>query len=239
VTTLDPSLLSETVRPPVDRFMDRIDSALLRAGIPRVARRSVMGAVESDLMGRIQQRSTSALPDEAAVTAALEELGAGTPPPEAIAADPLAWRAYLAVTMPRRSRCAWWGAALTVLSLLPLVAILVAVMFFSPDGVRVTADFPREQFQTEVGAEGPEATLFRAEGRDGSIVATSRAATPLARFYWLFLPITPLALAATLLGIIAIVDIRRSRGKRTGMGPAVFAALFYPLLLTVITAWLR
>src|SRR5262249_37053524 len=147
---------------------------------------------------------------DAAVTAALDDLGASSPTPESIAADPKAWRAYLAVTLPKRSRCAWWGAALAVFSLLPMIAILLAVMFFSPSGIRIQADFPRDRFHTELGAGGRKPPLSPAQGRDGIIPATSPALTPVARFYWLFLPISPLALAATLLGFIALFDIRRS-----------------------------
>ena len=54
----------------------------------------------------------------------------------------------------------------------------------------------------------------------------------------LFAPISPLALAATLLGLAALVEIRASKGKITGLAPALFAATFYPLMLTLTYFWL-
>ncbi len=110
---------------------------------------------------------------------------------------------------------------------------------FSPAGVHVQADFPHDGVHAHLGDPGGDVTnLFQATGPEGSIHATMTEGSPLMRFFWLFAPIGPLALAATLLGLFGVMEIIGSRGKVTGLPTALFATFFYPLLLGIVTYWL-
>jgi hypothetical protein len=224
------------LRGPVDAVLDRVDNALLAAGVTRPARATAIDALAEELVREVQIRAGSAAPTRPAVEAAVGQV-AGMPVAGISGSE---WRRHLASMGPRRSRCGFWGALLILVSLLPLAIVLVVASFFSPGGIRVEADFPRDRLHAEAGApvmgpvENADLTLFRATAPDGTVRASAAATSGPRRFLWLFLPVSPFAVAGTLLGLLAVADILLSRGRVVGLPTALFALLFYPLMLAGI-----
>jgi hypothetical protein len=218
--------------------LDRVEYALLSAGVVRPLRAAVLRQVKDQVL---QDIPAGATPEQTAAT--LERLGISGKAPAAGASPtpaPLGreWRRYLKSFLPRRSRCAIWGTLFVLLLLVPLAAIFVVLSALAPHGLQVENTLPHEQVHATIGIGGVDRfTLFRADTPEGHIVATLSAATPFARFLWLFAPLAPFALAATLLGAGGLVDILRSRGRVTGLGLALFALLFFPVLLAIVAAW--
>jgi len=227
---------TEEARGPLDLFLDRVERGLLSAGVVRPVRTKVIGALEADIAERVSRAGKEKV-EEKDVCATLEELGAGS---DGIGSgtDGKEWRRYVRGLMPRRSRAAVWGAVCVAMSLLPMVAILVFLTFFSPTGLKIEADFPQDRVHARLGAESETAMVFKATAPDGAIDARVSGGTALNQFFSLFAPLSPLALAATLLGLFGMMEIAGSRGKVTGMATALFAMLFYPVLVVMITWWL-
>ena len=222
---------------PMDAFLDRVENSLLAAGVVRPVRASLLADLQADILKRVPTSGDAPRsPQDVALTLAQMGLAPGA---NGASASTPEWRKFLQSLTPQRSRCAFWGALCVAVSLLPVIAILVFFTFVSPAGMHIVADFPRDHVQTLIGSTGPEATtLFRATAPNGSNFAIISDASPFARFLWLFAPLGPLALAATLLGLFGLVDILRSKGKVTGLGAALFAMLFYPMLLGLMALWL-
>lgn len=242
MTTLDRNSCPEAVRSSIDAFLDRVEQALLVAGITRPTRASVIETLTSHVLQQLSVRTAGRALESNDINVVLQSIGCA--PPGNVATGALAtreWRRYVRSLTPHRSRCAFWGALCIAVSLLPMIAILCILSFFSPQGVHVEAHFPHDRVHAELGTAGSASTetvpttLFRATTPDGFIQAVSAAPTPLTRFWWLFAPLSPLALAGTFLGWIALLDIARSRGKTIGWTVAFFDALFYPVLLALLT----
>jgi hypothetical protein len=215
---------------PLDAALDRLEFALLAAGIVRPLRAAVLRQVKEQVL---QDIPPSTSPEQMA--AALERLGIGeNTPKQGAKAGPAPlghqWRRYLKSLMPRRSRCAFWGAVMIILLLVPLAAIFILTGVLSPHGLQIA----RACFDLG-GLHDPP--LFHPEMPEGHIVTALSDATPLARFLWMVAPLTPFALTATLLGAGGLVDILRSRGRLTGLGLALFALLFFPALLAIVALW--
>jgi hypothetical protein len=224
------------LRGPVDAVLDRVDNALLSAGVTRPARHTAVEAIAEEIVRDVHIRSGEAAPTRPSVDAAVAQV-AGLPMAGISGSE---WRRHLTSIGPRRSRCGFWGALLVIVSLLPLAVVLMVASFFSPGGIRLEADFPRDAVHAEVGApvmghvENADVTLFRATAPDGMVRASAAASSEPQRFLWLFLPVSPFAVAGTLLGLLAVADILLSRGKVVGLPTALFALLFYPLMLAGI-----
>ena len=224
----------------MDAAMDRVEHALLSAGVGRQVRVPLLEKLQAEIVEGART-SAGAEPTEREVSRRLDAMGLTGRGPVAVpgAVSSREWRRLLKSVTPRRSRCATWGVFCVAMSLLPVVGILLFLAFFSPAGIHIEANFPRQHFQTSVDSSLAEATtMINATGQDGTLMATINSAKPFSRFLWLFAPLSPLALAATLLGLFAIVDIRRSGGRVTGFGAALFALMFYPIFLTLMAIWL-
>jgi hypothetical protein len=211
--------IPDASRGQIEAILDRVERGLLSAGVVRPVRAKVITALEAD----IEQRAAAKSPDI--------HLGVN-------AADSADWRAYARTFMPRRSRAAWWGAACVASSLLPLVAVIVLMTVFSPAGWHFEAHFPHDAVDAHIRSDANALTTLDATGPNGLLHASVAGGSALHQFLSLLAPLSPLALAATLLGIVALVEIFTSRGKITGLAPALFATLFYPLLLTLTYFWL-
>jgi hypothetical protein len=211
--------IPDASRGQVEAILDRVERGLLTAGVVRPVRAKVITALEAD----IAQRAANKSPDL--------DLGVS-------AAESADWRAFARTFIPRRSRAAFWGAACIVLSLLPLAGLLLMMTVFTPAGWRVEAHFPRDAVDAHIRSDANAFTTLHATGPNGNLDAFLAGGNVLHEFLSLFAPISPLALAATLLGIVALIEIHTSKGKITGLAPALFAAAFYPLMLTAIYLWL-
>ena len=229
---------AEGARLPVDAFLDRVERGLLTAGVVRPVRATVIGRLESEIVERVSRSGKSPTPDD--VAAALEEFGGGGVALGKGAAEigGREWRRYVRAMMPQRSRAGFWGAMCVMLSLVPMVAVLVFLTFFSPAGLRIEADFPRDRVHAQMGMGGEAATVFRAVGPEGTVDATVSGGSAVRQFFSLFAPLSPVALAATLLGLFAVVEILMSKGRVRGLAMALFAMMFYPVLLSGIVWWL-
>ena len=211
--------IPDASRGQVEAILDRVERGLLTAGVVRPVRAQVITVLEADIESRAR--------------GGLREFDLGV-----AAAESHDWRTYAKTVMPRRSRAAWWGALCVALGILPLVAVLVVMTFFSPAGWKVEAHFPRDAVDAHLRSDANAITTFHATGPNGIFDATIANTSIMRQFLSLFAPISPLALAATLLGLAALVEIGASKGKITGLAPALFAATFYPLMLTLTYFWL-
>ncbi len=214
--------IPDAMRGQVEAILDRVERGLLTAGVVRPVRAKVITALESEMEQRARSGGAGERPLDLGINAA----------------ETRDWRAYAKSLSPRRSRAAWWGAFCVALGILPLVAVLIVMTFFSPAGWKVEAHFPNDAVDAHLRSDANAITTLHATGPNGIFDATIANSSIMRQFLSLFAPISPLALAATLLGLAALVEILTSKGKVTGLAPALFAATFYPLMLTLTYFWL-
>jgi hypothetical protein len=245
--------LGDEARGRLDAHLDRIEACLHAAGIEREARRSITEDVEGQVLDTLAARF-GLTPDAAQVDAVLAEMD----PPEAYVADaqgaPSAEPTSPArgpdrPTKRRLSRTALVGALWAPLVTIPAV---LAVVFVG--GARMTvqaeeeqhrevirqmqaeaerqAELDRERLERESGTTAEEAPA--ATETSTIEVATEVKAEPVT---WLGIPAFLMSLpglaapfGTTLCGIIAIVQIRSSKGRLRGMGLAIFDTALFPSL---------
>ncbi len=236
----------------VDQYLGAIDRVLAAAGMPYSERRNIAEDVEGQIFDMLLAGGIAdpGVPDVDAVIMKLD-------PPEAYAqaaGDPEAERREAPAVVPpappsppprpRLSRAAVVGAIWAPM-VLGLVAALIVPSIASRESAReeaVRQEVAQLQAVREEAARAemgkvrppPQETLPPPGQPSQAAVETS---TALKRVTWAgILLLVPLALAGltapfgtTILGIVAIVQIRRSAGRLYGLGLALFDALIFPL----------
>ena len=235
--------LNPDVRARLDAHLDAVERTLVATGHSREQRRGVVDDLEAQILDMLAAQSqTPTLADLDVVLARLDPPSAygesaaaeksAVPVPPPTPASP-------AASKPRYSRTAIWGLVCILASLLPLPLLFLAGWFlvgsgqFGPSGAE--SNFERMQFVATTHAAATT-TPFGVVTRipDGAI--TYSESTPVKRLFSLgcfMIPLIPVALLGTILGWIALSQIRSSNGALRGRGLALFDALFYPILMIV------
>lgn len=236
--------LPPLVRQRIDTHLDAIDDVLKRDGIGREERRNIVDNVETQLLEMLGREAGAGEPTLGQVEAVLARMDR----PEAYgrstgedAKKPLQGTKVEATLhfappnpgQPRTSRTAIWGAVLIGLSVLGwgVVVLLMVPMLFLTHRVAV-----HQEIVVPYNAEAmsqPTTQCVAATAKPASWLKLALIAVPLC------VGLFP-ALAGTLLGWIAVIQISKSKGLLRGAGLAWFDALFYPIvaLLLAIVALL-
>ena len=252
--------LPADARSRLDAHLDAVEGVLHAAGRPREQRRAVTDDLEAQIMDMLAAQSAApTLGDLEAVLARLD-------PPAAYAADraglapvagPSAPVAVVAAPRPRYSRTAIWGLVCILVSFLPAL-LIIPVGFLLVRRVEYTGSTTREAMASDVAmATRVSVPAFGQTSTSAPPLeaATSRAAMPPIHFeaaerqpnsasflakplICVAIPVAPLGLLGTILGWIAFVQIRRSRGALTGTGLALFDGLFYPVTFLILAVFL-
>lgn len=199
--------ISEDARRRMDAYLDAIDRALADAGAGRPERRNITDDVEAQIMEMLASRACieAGAADVEAVIAELD-------PPAAYAVEAGAAAEAPAPPPPPPPP----GAVRRRMCLTAVMGVLAPPVLLAASPLAV-------------------AVIFQAafdEARRAPVASPSRLAGSISAG----LHVVPLCgavgmVAMTILGVVAIRQIRRSAGRLYGMGLAVFDALCLPLLL--------
>lgn len=208
----------------IDAHLDAIDEVLKREGMSREERRNIVDNVETQILEMLSREAPDTDPALAQVEAVLARMdrpeayghtlgGEEKKPPRGTTMEATLQFAPPTPGQPRMSRAAIWGAVCIGLSLLGWLAagVMMVPMFFVTQRVMaVQDDFGQHDISQ--------------------------------RTHWFSLVLLVLilclgfipSLLGTLLGWIALLQIRSSKGLLRGSGLAWFDALFYPLLVALL-----
>ncbi|MDY7011389.1 MAG: hypothetical protein SVV80_11665 [Planctomycetota bacterium] len=246
--------LNRDVRGRIDAHLDAIDAALSAAGMSRSERRSITDDVEAQVLEMLSSRAgpSPTLADTEAVLAELDPAEAYAredfaPPPLSAPPAPM--------PVPPRSRFSrtailgaiWAGLFFAIL--VPAAALWSYRSTRVSSRSRLVAAHAQSRRSVEIKEKRPESAITQPSAispAGATYVQTSAAkpagARPVKRglrisiFFGLilFLPailILGAPVGTTILGLVAISQIRRSAGRLYGLGLALFDAIVFPLLL--------
>jgi hypothetical protein len=218
--------LSPEARLPLNAHLDAVEKVLVDAGRTREQRRAIVDDLESQILDMLASRNAN--PTPADVDAVLLQVD----PPAAYS------EAKADIALPPNANAVRWSkAALSgfictlATAVLVLPMIVAGVTYQSLHAARKLEITKRETImQREWASKSPTtgATSMPAMRVDDPQVASLR-----------FLPLlccpSVLGLPGTILGWVGFVHVRRSKGMLRGKGLALFAGLFYPILLLALT----
>ena len=256
--------LSGEARTRLDTHLDAVEAALVGKGVSREERRAVVDDLEAQILDMLAAKSESpGVADVEAVLTQLDPpaaYGTGTPGTSAVPAQVVA---RVAPSSPRYSKTAIWGLVCILLSFLPVLVILPASLLIArreaAERSAVIENFAERQRmqqaeewrrQHEAGAtsatSGPAEALPGGVPLAGGSASTTAATAPSHQLNWspptrtvlgapcLICAVGPLGLLGTVLGWVALGQIRASKGALRGMGLALFDGLFYPVITVLI-----
>jgi len=219
--TADPIRLPPEVRSKVDAHLDAVEQALRRSGAGREEARSITDDVETQILDMLATRAAGRTPtvkDASAVLAQLDPPEAYTGSAEARTGAGEAQAVVLPAAPPRPPAKPKFcrTALLALLGFVPIPVFVVLAMTLGPFVARVRP--------VPGGAQAVPSVSRLYICCD--VVPLS--ALPLIGVLW-----------TTILGIVAIIQIRRAKGQQRGMALAVFdAAVFPAIALLALVAYL-
>jgi hypothetical protein len=232
--------LTPEVRARLDVHLDAVERALLTAQHTRERRRGVVDDLEAQILDMLAARSEaptltdleqvlSQLDPPAAygdATRAAAPVPPVPPPPMASAASRPPASAPAVPVRTRYSRCAIWGLVFILLSMLPVPIVALGAIFWDTQTVELNnppqTHPPHVSGMPEVEPTAPQHNAQARASKWGVLLG---------------LPLlsAPLALTGTILGWIALAQIRHAGGALRGTGLALFDGLFYPIIALVLS----
>lgn len=203
--TPDRMELPPEVRSKVDAHLDAVEQALRRGGAGREEARSITDDVETQILDMLATRAAGRTPtvkDASAVLAQLDPPEAYVQGAEARAGAPAG--APPSPPPPAKPKFCW-TAALALLGFVPIPVYVLLAITLGPFVARVQPVPGGAQAAPSVGR------LYIC------CDVIPLGAIPLIGVLW-----------TTILGIVAIIQIRRAKGQRRGMALAIFDAVVFP-----------